>query len=119
MSCRMCWDDLCDENKVFVDGIVYDYCFECVKLLLDTQFDQYISSIKATCKGDRENLIRIGPPIWLRDCGKEVKEFFHKGVNYSGIVKSSLEFGNLQKFSADIRTCEGKWEEVLEKYGFM
>jgi len=119
MICRMCWDDLCENNEVLVKGETYCYCFGCVKLLLDTQFDQYISAIKATCKGDRENLIKVGSPIWLRDCGKEVKEYSHKGVVYSGVVKSSLTFEELQKLSENIKGCEGKWEEVLKKYGFM
>ena len=100
-NCNMCLDPFDNDNSVsyrFNDTIEwtpFGYCKYCLKELLDTQWDMYISSLrKADCKQSLVSQIKKGPPKNFRDNiitrKREVHEFFYDNSIHSAKLKGSL-----------------------------
>ena len=73
-ECVSCFSDITDENKVKYrinkskEWHDCKYCEYCVKFLLENSWNIYVNEIKNTdCKKTLASLIKIGPPINLRD----------------------------------------------------
>ena len=98
----MCFDDIPDESIVkyrlseLDDFKTFVYCSECLELLIDGQWDKYITNLKKVdCERSLLSLINDGPPINFRDTyiegNKEIHEFQYNGNIYSAKLKGSLD----------------------------
>lgn len=101
-SCKMCFEDITkllevkyrlseiDEFKNFV------YCSECLELLIDEQWEKYVTNLKKVdCEKSLLSLIKDGPPINFRDThiedNREIYEFYYNDKIQSAKLKGSLE----------------------------
>ncbi len=101
MSCKFCFEDIIEESKVqyrlsnVEDFKDFVYCLDCLNLLINTQWDKYVSGLKkADCEKSLLALIACGPPINFRDTyieeNKEIYEFYYNNKIHSAKLKSSL-----------------------------
>src|SRR5687768_13407361 len=73
-TCMSCWDDI--DSSIYVEfktsenseWLPSGFCENCVKHLLDNQWELYTSALaKTTCKAEQRRLLKIGPPINIKD----------------------------------------------------
>lgn len=100
-SCKMCFEDItellavkyrlseADEFKNFV------YCSECLELLIDKQWEKYITNLKKVdCEKSLLSLINDGVPVNFKDThiedNKEIYEFLANNKIFSAKLKGSL-----------------------------
>lgn len=100
-SCKLCFEDIAndsivkyriseiDEFKNFV------YCIECLELLIDGQWEKYITNLKKVdCEKSLLSLINSGTPMNFRDTyieeNKEIYEFLANNKIFSAKLKGSL-----------------------------
>jgi hypothetical protein len=100
--CKMCFEDITellnvkyklseiDEFKNFV------YCSECLELLIDNQWEKYVTNLKKVdCEKSLLSLVNDGPPMNFRDThiedNKEIYEFYYNDKIYSAKLKGSLD----------------------------
>ena len=106
--CKMCFEDIADDSivkyrlSVFDDFKTFVYCSECLELLINGQWEKYITNLKKVdCERSLLSLINDGPPINFRDTyieeNKEIHEFQYNGKIYSAKLKGSLDENERRK----------------------
>lgn len=100
-SCKLCFEDITDDSIVKYRMSEIDefkkfvYCSECLELLIDGQWDKYVTNLKKVdCEKSLLSLVNDGPPINFRDTyiedNKEIYEFYYNNKVSSAKLKGSL-----------------------------
>lgn len=98
MICLCCYNDI--EDKVTFNDIIIEYCYDCLLLMLQNQWNTYINLLKSSsCKATLITLIKNGPPLYFKDShinnGEEIKMFKYKNniidCKITPIEKDKLE----------------------------
>lgn len=74
MECKCCFNSIEMSNIVYYcDSDRYEwkisqYCYDCLTYMLDNNWKAYTDSIEKTeCLAELRNMVKIGPPINIRD----------------------------------------------------
>ncbi|CDR96045.1 hypothetical protein, conserved [Babesia bigemina] len=73
-SCLICYEDLILSNAVAykatedAEWALSTFCIDCIKQLLATQYERYITSLRTTnCAKEQRALLERGPPVNISD----------------------------------------------------
>ena len=101
MECISCFEEINDlvyyRDKEEGEWKNSPYCFICIDYLLKNQWKNYTEEVKnETCKRTLIRLIKIGPPIYLREpvglpCENENNEVYELKIN-DKIISAKLEY---------------------------
>ena len=101
ITCEVCFEDIAEDSIVKYrlsetdDFKVFVYCSECLKIIINEQWDKYVTNLKKVdCEKSLLSLIQDGPPINFRDTciedNKEIYEFYYDNKIISAKLKGSL-----------------------------
>ncbi len=118
MLCQLCYDNITIIKYKIKDYKNFIYCYECLEILKDTQWDDYIKGLKTDCQASLNRLIELGPPTNYRDFaienGHEIESFLNGDQIISAKLKGSYEGLRKEIFWHDLKAYD--INVVLEKY---
>jgi len=121
MECKICYELI--EDNITYNNAVLPYCIDCLNLLLNNTWYNYIKQIKTIdCEKSLKNLIHEGIPIYFRDTQVEnnlvIKNFIYQQNVISGKLKASLSKDNIILLNSQLKLAINNADYLSSLYNF-